>query len=68
MKVDQIKMNPDPLVQYLKKSKQEFTRADIIKYIEDNKIEMLNFRYVGGDGRLKTLNFMAAYIIFPYRS
>ena len=30
---------------------------DIIKFIEDHEIEMLNFRYVGEDGRLKTLNF-----------
>lgn len=51
-------VNPNPLVQYLNKPAIHFTKADIIKYIEGNKIEMVNFRYVGGDGRLKTLNFI----------
>jgi glutamine synthetase len=51
-------MNPNPLVQYLNKPSVEFTRQDIMKYAEDNNIEMINFRYVGWDGRLKTLNFI----------
>jgi glutamine synthetase len=51
-------MNPNPLVQYLNKPAEEFTREDIIKYAEDHNIEMVNFRYVGWDGRLKTLNFI----------
>ncbi len=51
-------VNPNPLVQYLNKPASQFTKADIIKFIEGNKIEMVNFRYVGGDGRLKTLNFV----------
>jgi glutamine synthetase len=53
-----ISMNPNPLVQYLNKPSSAFTRADLIRYIEDNNIEMLNFRYVAWDGRLKTLNFI----------
>lgn len=51
-------MNPNPLVQYLNKPAEEFTLQDIIKYAEDYNIEMINFRYVGWDGRLKTLNFI----------
>ncbi len=51
-------MNPNPLVQYLNKPATDFTRQDIMKYAEDNNIEMINFRYVGWDGRLKTLNFI----------
>jgi glutamine synthetase len=51
-------MNPNPLVQYLNKPASEFTRADLIRYIEDNDIEMINFRYVAWDGRLKALNFI----------
>ncbi len=51
-------MNPNPLVQYLNKPAEDFTRQDIMKYVEDNNIEMINFRYVGWDGRLKTLNFI----------
>jgi len=46
------------LVRFLDKPQQEFTRADIVKFIMDNDIDMLNFRYVGGDSRLKTLNFV----------
>lgn len=50
--------SPNPLVQYLQKQPKDFTKSDIIKYILENGIEMLNFRYSGGDGRLKTLNFV----------
>lgn len=51
-------MNPNPLVQYLNKPSTDFTRDDLIKYIEDHNVEMINLRYVGWDGRLKTLNFI----------
>ena len=55
---DATEMNPNKIVQYLGKPAGEFTKQDLIKFIEDNKIEMVNFRHVGGDGRLKTLNFV----------
>ena len=55
---DTVEMNPNKIVQYLGKPAGEFTKEDLIKYIEDNKVEMVNFRHVGGDGRLKTLNFV----------
>jgi glutamine synthetase len=42
----------------LQKHPHEFTKDDIIRYIEHNDIRMINFRYVGGDGRLKALNFV----------
>jgi glutamine synthetase len=58
MNDSQIEMNPNKIVQYLKKPAKEFTRQDLIKFIEDNNIGSINFRYVGGDGRLKTLNFI----------
>ncbi|MDD4762138.1 MAG: glutamine synthetase, partial [Candidatus Pacebacteria bacterium] len=58
MKEEELCMNPNILVQYLKKPTIEFTKEDIIKFIEENDIEMLNFRYVGEDGKLKTLNFV----------
>ncbi|MFH2143455.1 MAG: glutamine synthetase family protein [Bacteroidota bacterium] len=57
MKENDYLLNPNLLVQYLKKASSEFTMSDIIKYVEDNNIEMLNLRYVAEDGRLKTLNF-----------
>lgn len=54
----EIKMNPNPLVQFLGKAPSDFTRSDIIKYMEENNVHHLNFRYVAEDGRLKTLNFI----------
>ncbi|MBN1967779.1 MAG: glutamine synthetase [Candidatus Delongbacteria bacterium] len=53
-----VTLNPNKLVQYLGKPSSEFTKSDIIKYIVENNIKMMNFRYIGGDGRLKTLNFV----------
>ena len=50
----------NPLIQNLNKSSKDFTKEDIIQFIGDNDIKMLNFRYVGGDGRLKTLNFVVS--------
>jgi glutamine synthetase len=58
MQMTELAMNPNKLVQHLDKLPEEFTKADIIKFIEDNKIEMVNFRYIGGDTKLKTLNFI----------
>lgn len=52
-----IELNPNPLVQYLNKPAQDFTKADIVKYVESQGIQMISYRYVGADGRLKTLNF-----------
>lgn len=43
---------------FLGKPAAQFTKADIIRFIKENNIEMLNFRYAGGDGKLKTLNFV----------
>ena len=54
----EILMNPNKMVKHLKKPAREFTKYDIIKFIDDHNIEMLNFRYVGEDGKLKTLNFV----------
>lgn len=53
-----IQMNPNKIVQYLGKLPSEFTKKDIIKFLQDNRIKLINFRYVAGDGRLKTLNFV----------
>jgi len=58
MSDESINLNPNKLVRFLDKSPDEFTKRDIIKYIERNQVELVNFRYVGGDGRLKKLNFV----------
>lgn len=55
---NKILMNPNPLVQYLNKIPKNFTKEDLILYIEKHNIEMINFRYAGEDGRLKTLSFV----------
>ncbi len=51
-------LNPNPLVRYLQKQPTEFTKADLINYIINNHVKIINFRYAGGDGRLKTLNIV----------
>ncbi len=61
----ELELSPNPLVGFLKKPSSEFTKADIVRYIVENEIRMVNFMYPAGDGRLKTLNFVinsAAYL------
>jgi glutamine synthetase len=58
MNSEQILMNPNELVQFLKKPASQFTKDDLIKFIEARGVEMLNFRYVAEDGKLKSLNFV----------
>ena len=58
MNSDQHKLSPNALVQYLDKPAKEFTKKDLITFIEHNHVEMINFHYVADDGRLKTLNFV----------
>lgn len=61
----ELEMNANKVVAYLGKPSCEFTKLDIVKYIMDNGVRMVNFMYPAGDGRLKTLNFVinnAAYL------
>ncbi|WP_321437917.1 glutamine synthetase family protein [uncultured Bacteroides sp.] len=61
----QLEMNSNALVKFLQKLPAEFTKADIISFIKENEIHMINFMYPADDGRLKTLNFVindAAYL------
>ena len=53
-----VSLNPNQIVQHLNKPARDFTKADLIRFIEERGIRMVNFRYIGGDGRLKTLNFV----------
>lgn len=58
-------MHANPLVAKLQKTASEFTKTDIVSYIKENGITMVNFMYPAADGRLKTLNFVindAAYL------
>ncbi len=45
----------NPLEIFLKKSRNEFTRGDILRVIEEMGIEFLSFHYTGLDGKLKAL-------------
>lgn len=54
----ELSMNANQLVMALEKPASEFTKADIISYIKEEEIEMVNFMYPAADGRLKTLNFV----------
>ena len=54
----ELSMNANKLVAFLQKPTSEFTKADIISFIQQNDIRMVNFMYPAGDGRLKTLNFV----------
>ncbi len=56
--MENMKICPNQLVKIIGKPSKEFTKADIIKYIKAETVEIVNFRYVAGDGRLKTLNFV----------
>lgn len=53
-----ISLSKNRVVQFLGKDPKAFTRTDIIEFVEKNDIEMVNFMYPAGDGRLKTLNFV----------
>jgi glutamine synthetase len=55
---DHVSLNPNLLVHFLDKPSRDFSKADLIRFIESNGIQMLNFRYSAADSRLKTLNFI----------
>lgn len=55
-----MKINTNQVAKYLNKEPRSFTKKDIIKFVAANNIRMINLRYAGGDGKLKTLNFSIA--------
>ena len=48
---------PHPLVRLLEKSMADFTCRDLVRAVEQLELRQVNLRYVGGDGRLKTVAF-----------
>jgi glutamine synthetase len=48
---------PHPIVRLLGKPSAEFTGGDLVRAIEQLGLRQVNLRYIGGDGRLKTLAF-----------
>ena len=53
-----IALSKNLIVKALGKPQADFTKDDIIRYVTENDIEMINFMYPAGDGRLKTLNLV----------
>ncbi|MDE6336813.1 MAG: glutamine synthetase family protein [Muribaculaceae bacterium] len=53
-----LSMSPNRLVEFLQKDPKDFRKADIIRFIKENGIKMINFMYPADDNRLKTLNFV----------
>lgn len=53
-----VRLCPNKVVQYLQKDPARFRKADIIRFVKENGIRMVNFMYPADDNRLKTLNFV----------
>ena len=52
-----IELNPNEVVAHLHKLPQDFTRDDMLQFIREKGIGMVDFMYPAEDGRVKTLNF-----------
>ena len=52
-----LELNPNEVVAFLGKRPEEFTREDLLAFIREKKIQMVDFMYPAEDGRVKTLNF-----------
>ena len=52
-----IALNPNEVVAFLQKAPKDFTRADLLHFIRERGIRMIDFMYPAEDGRIKTLNF-----------
>ncbi|MBO6120938.1 MAG: glutamine synthetase [Kiritimatiellae bacterium] len=55
---NKVELNLTDIVSFLRKPRASFTKADIKRFIKAQNIRHVNFMYAGGDGRLKTLNFI----------
>ena len=53
-----VALNPNAVVAALRKTPETFTKQDIINYVVEHGIKMLDFMYPAEDGRVKTLNFV----------
>ena len=53
-----LNLTKNEVAAWLGKSPADFSREDIVRFITENDVEMVNFMYPAADGRLKTLNFV----------
>ncbi|MDA3879195.1 MAG: glutamine synthetase family protein [Prolixibacteraceae bacterium] len=51
-------LTANKLERYLQKPSEHFCADDIIDYVFEKDIEMINFRYISADEKLKTINFV----------
>ena len=56
--MDKVDLNLIDIEAELGKPRSSFTKADIRRFVKAQRIRHVNFMYAGGDGRLKTLNFV----------
>ena len=56
--METVEINTTDIVSFLGKERAAFTKADIKRFVKAKGIKLVNFMYPGGDGRLKTLNFI----------
>lgn len=52
-----VNLNPNPLVKHLGKLPKDFSKEDLIRFVKDNEVKMINLCHVAEDSRLKTLSF-----------
>ncbi|WP_309646887.1 glutamine synthetase family protein [Nocardioides sp.] len=50
-------LEPHPIVRLLEKPAADFTASDLVRAVEQLELRQVNLRYLGGDGRLKTIAF-----------
>jgi len=53
-----LNLNPNSVVQFIQKEPGQITKSDLIRFVKENGIRMVNFMYPADDNRLKTLNFV----------
>ncbi|MDE6511431.1 MAG: glutamine synthetase family protein [Muribaculaceae bacterium] len=53
-----VSLNPNKVVRFLQKNHEDLRKTDLIRFVKENGIRMVNFMYPADDNRLKTLNFV----------
>lgn len=53
-----LSLNPNKIVDFCKKERSQLKREDLVRFVKENGIRMINFMYPADDNRLKTLNFV----------
>jgi glutamine synthetase len=52
-----VNLNPNPLERHLRKLSKDFLKDDLIKFVKDQEVRIVNLCHVAEDSRLKTLSF-----------